>query len=267
MARSKPRAPDVSFVMPCYNEEEGVGYSIHQLLKAFDEAGYRIELIAVDNGSVDRTGAIIKEIAKERPEVVYERIEVNEGYGNGLLTGFALCRAPYVGIIAADAQVAAEDVVKLYESLSMAPGKHIAKVRRRFRMDGLRRKLISVAYNLLITAMWPRLGSIDVNGTPKILPRDVLDAMELESRRWFLDPEMMIKAYYMGVRVLEFNVFARMRGSGVSHVNTGTCMEFLRKLLSYRFTRRLADWRDKVRDLPLEDSAGPRGEPLRVEEP
>ena len=62
----------------------------------------------------------------------------------------------------------------------------LGKVRRRFRMDGFKRKLVSIAYNGLVWILWPGLGSIDVNGTPKIVHRDVLARMQLQSRRWFL---------------------------------------------------------------------------------
>ena len=227
--------PDISFVMPCYNEEEVIGYTIPQLTTAFENAGYRLELIAVDNGSSDRTGEIIKGFTVESPSVIYHRVDKNEGYGNGVLSGIALCTAPYVGIIPADGQVDAQDVVRLYESLAMTNGKCLAKVRRRFRMDGLRRKVISIGYNLFVRILWPRLASIDINGSPKILPHDVLMAMRLKSKGWFLDPEIMIKAHYMSVRVLEFNVFARMRGSGLSHINARACWEFFWHLLRFRF--------------------------------
>jgi hypothetical protein len=58
--------------------------------------------------------------------------------------------------------------------------------------------------------------------------------MRLESTNWFLDPEMLIKAHYLNVRVLELNVFARMRGNGLSHVRATTCWEFIRMLVTYR---------------------------------
>src|SRR5205085_1611544 len=157
---------------------------------------------------------------------VPHRVEVNEGYGNGVLAGLPLCTAPWVGVIPADGQVDAEDVVRLYDAAVVAGDRVVAKVRRRFRMDGPLRKVVSVGYNLLVRALWPRLESIDVNGSPKLMPRAVVTAMRLESKRWFLDPELMIKAHYLGVRVIEFNVFARMRGNGLSHVRPGTCWEF-----------------------------------------
>lgn len=238
--------PDLSLVMPCYNEEESVGLTARRLLAAFDAAGIRLELITVDNGSRDRTGEIIEQLAREHPGIRPHRVEVNRGYGHGLLSGVPLCRAPWVGFIPADGQVDAADVVQLYEAAAESNGNVVAKVRRRFRMDGLQRKLVSITYNLLVRTLWPRLDSLDVNGTPKILPRDALLAMQLQSQGWFLDPEIMIKAHYMGLRVLEFNAFARMRGRGVSHVRAETCWEFLHSLLVYRFSGRMSNWRREL---------------------
>jgi len=235
--------PEISIVMPCYNEEEVVGYTIPRLSAAFRKAGIRLELVAVDNGSHDQTGKIIKDMAARDPSIVYHRVAVNEGYGNGILSGIPVCRAPWIGMIPADGQVDAEDVVSLFEAVQATNGKVLAKVRRRFRMDGLWRKVVSVSYNLLVRMLWPRLGSIDVNGSPKILPRDVITAMDLKSKNWFLDPEIMIKAHYMGVRVLEFNVFARMRGNGLSHVRVWTCWEFMRNLFIFRFSQEMPQWK------------------------
>ena len=112
----------------------------------------------------------------------------------------------------------------------------LGKVRRRFRMDGFRRKVISIVYNMFVRMLWPNLGSLDVNGVPKLLPREALRAMELKSKNWLLDAEIMIKAHSMGLRVLELNVFARMRGTGVSHVRGETIWEFVKSLLLFRFS-------------------------------
>jgi glycosyltransferase involved in cell wall biosynthesis len=114
--------PHLSMVMPCYNEEAGIGYTIPRLVNAFRNAGYRLELIAVDNGSADQTGQIIKDLELKNPEVVHLRVEVNEGYGNGVLNGIPQCNAPWIGIIPADGQVDAEDVVRLYEALVVTDG-------------------------------------------------------------------------------------------------------------------------------------------------
>jgi len=230
--------PDISLVMPCYNEEGNVGYSIPKLIDAFGQAGHTLQLVAVNNGSRDRTDERLAELARKYPQIVVVTVDTNQGLGHGILSGIAHCTGPWIGVVAADGQVDAEDVVRLYDAASTSDRPVLAKVRRRFRMDGFRRKVISVAYNTFTRLLWPRLGSWDVNGNPRLLPRDVLLAMRLESRNWFIDPEMLIKAYYMGVDVLELNVFARMRGNGLSHVRMTTCWEFFRMLLVYRLKGR-----------------------------
>lgn len=235
--------PDVSFVIPAFNEAGGVGPVVGRLLSAFDAAGYRLEVILVDNGSTDGTGDVVRRMQPAHPLLRIHRVEVNQGYGNGILEGIPLATADWVGMIPADGQVDAEDVVRLYEAALSTDGHIVAKVRRRFRLDGFKRKLVSIAYNVMVLVMWPGIGTLDTNGSPKLLRRDALAAMRLSSRRWFLDPELMIKAHYMGLTVLEVNVFARMRGTGLSHVRPSTCWEFFAELLRYRFTGALSRWR------------------------
>jgi glycosyltransferase involved in cell wall biosynthesis len=239
-------ASEISLIMPCYNEQDVIPYTIPQLIQAFERAGHRLELVACDNGSTDRTGEVIRSLAAQGVPLVYHRVEQNQGYGNGILKSIPVCSAPWIGIIAADGQVDAEDVARLFDVVKHTDGRIVAKVRRRFRMDGAMRKIVSILYNGFVWVLWPHLGSIDVNGTPKIIHRDVLAAMKLESKDWFLDPEMLIKAHYLGVRVLEMNVFARMRSHGLSHVRPSACFEFARHLLRYRFGRGLTAWRKEA---------------------
>jgi glycosyltransferase involved in cell wall biosynthesis len=234
----RDRVPDLSIIMPCYNEESVIGYTIPKLVSAFENAGYFLELVVVDNGSWDRTAEIIKELAARNASVVYHRVEKNQGYGFGVLSGIPVCKGPWIGAIPADGQVDAEDVVRLFEAAEAANGKVLAKVRRRFRMDGLLRKVVSTGFNVFVRVLWPQLRSIDINGSPKLLPAECIRGMNLKSRDWFLDAEIMVKAHYMGLRVLELNVFGRLRGNGLSHIRMGTCWEFLRNLLVFRFTRR-----------------------------
>ena len=60
-----PAEPCLSVVMPCYNEQAAIPYTIPQLVQAFERAGHRLELIGCDNGSRDRTGEILKEFAAQ----------------------------------------------------------------------------------------------------------------------------------------------------------------------------------------------------------
>lgn len=234
---------DLSMVMPCYNEEDILGYTLEKLVSAFNDSEYQLELIAVDNGSNDSTGDIIKKFSEKYPAIVYHRVDVNNGYGNGILEGIKVAKAPWVGMIPADGQVDAEDVLRLFEALLSSDGNVVGKVRRRFRMDGLVRKIVSSMFNMFVRTLWPSLESIDINGSPKILPAKLLQLMDLKSTNWLLDMELMIKAHYLKVHILELNVFARKRSNGLSHVKPATCIEFFKYILIFRFSPSLNYWK------------------------
>ena len=235
--------PDVSLVVPCYNEEATIRYTLPRLVKAFTLAGYRLELVACDNGSSDGTGDEIRRFAQSGLPVVPHRVDVNQGYGWGVLSGFTRCTAPIVGMIPADGQVDAEDAVKVFEAVLHASVPIIGKVRRRFRLESPRRWVVSVIYNLGMVVVWPGIRTLDVNGTPKFMPRHIVDEMALESKDWMLDAEIMIKAKYMGVGVIEMNVFSRMRETGTSKIGATTILQFLRRLADFRFGSGMREWR------------------------
>ncbi|MBX9790421.1 MAG: glycosyltransferase family 2 protein [Pirellulales bacterium] len=235
MDRLDDSLPDLSLVVPCYNEEQLLDNSVRELIEVFEQHHVRIEVVLVDNGSRDRTGACIDELVAAGLSVVKRVVPVNQGYGNGILVGLAACRGRWVGIVHADSQVEAADVYKIYSLAQQAPRACLVKARRRFRLDGLRRKIVSIFYNLIINVLYPGLGSIDVNSSPKLLPRRYLEAMKLVSRDWFVDPEIMIKARYLRLPVIEINVLAQMRRGGKSNVNLNTCWEFVVNLCRWRF--------------------------------
>lgn len=227
--------PHVSLVLPCYNEEEALRNTVIRLVQAFHDHKIEPELILVDNGSRDATGSIIDELIAEGLPVRKQTVAVNRGYGNGILHGLPLCRAKWIGFVCADGQVDAADVVRVYEIATNLRRPKLVKVRRRFRMDGWKRKIVSVMYNLLANVVFGGLNSIDINGNPKILPREYLERMNLSSGDWFLDAEVMIKAKRLGLGIMELNVMAQMREGGASNVRGSTCKEFLVNLFNYRF--------------------------------
>lgn len=247
MTAEPGRKPEISFVMPCFNEEEVLPYSIPRFVAAFRNAGVALELVACDNGSRDRTGEIIRGFAQAGLPIVPFRVERNVGYGNGVLQALASCTAPWIGIVPADGQVDAEDAVRLFQSVRDARRPVLGKVHRRFRLDGPVRAVVSFLYNLFVRVLWPGVGTFDVNGSPKILHRDSIAAMQLSSTDWLLDPEIVIKAHLMGLPVIEMNVFSRMREHGISNVRPATAWEFFRRLLGYRFGSELSRWQ---RSLP-----------------
>src|SRR5688572_25050140 len=77
-------APELSLVMPCYNEEACLGETAPALVDAFADEGIKLELVLVDNGSRDRTGQIIDELRARGLPITKVTIAVNRGYGHGI---------------------------------------------------------------------------------------------------------------------------------------------------------------------------------------
>lgn len=237
----EPRTPAVSLAIPCYNEEECLEATLRDLLRAFAARNIAAELVPVDNGSTDGTGAILDRMMAEGLPIRKVHVAVNQGYGHGALEGLRACSAPLVGILCADGEVSPEDVVRLCESLLEARQPSLAKVRRRYRKDGILRKVQSTVYNVMMSVIFGALHSLDVNGNPKIFPRAAFQKMALRSKDWFLDAEIMIKARWLGLQVIECDVQGKHRQGGKSHVKWHTCLEFVRNIFRYRLSGAAAE--------------------------
>lgn len=224
-----------SVVIPFYNEEQNVDCVIEDLEKSFEQHGIKnYEIVAVDNGSWDRTGELLKSHNERNSRVRVVTVPRNQGLGFGVLQGFNAARGDYVGFNGGDGQVTADDVVKVYRKL-MTDGFDLCKVKRIVRQDGLERRVISFVFNWLSRILFG-VKTKDVNGLPKIMRREVLERLRLVSRDWFIDAEIMIKAQQMGLKIGEVEIQFLKREGGRSHVHYGTVVEFLKNMLVYRLT-------------------------------
>ena len=80
--------PEVSIVVPVYNEEGTVEHLTRELFRVL--ADERFELILVNDGSKDRTGSLLLELAQAHPEVVVVELSRNFGQHPAVVAGFSL---------------------------------------------------------------------------------------------------------------------------------------------------------------------------------
>ena len=217
--------PSLALAIPLYDEEGNVERVTRELLGTFRTAGVPLTLLLVDNGSRDGTRTLVQRLERDEPEVQGVYLDKNAGYGGGILAGMAEADADIVGYMWGDAQVAADDVIRIYRRL-VVDDADLSKARRVQRSDGWQRTIVTRVYNT-VTLWLFHVTSSDANGCPKMFRKGAWEQLSPQSTDWFLDPEIMIGAARLGLKKSEVDVLARPRTAGKSKVGTSTVVEFL----------------------------------------
>jgi dolichol-phosphate mannosyltransferase len=79
--------PSFAVVIPMFNEQEGADRAVRQVVTALERGKTHSALIVVDDGSSDRTAAVLSQLAQELPRLVVAHHDGNRGYGAALQTG------------------------------------------------------------------------------------------------------------------------------------------------------------------------------------
>jgi dolichol-phosphate mannosyltransferase len=145
------RKPILSVVMPAYNEEDGVTDAVHAVQNYVFSVVPNAELVAVNDGSRDRTGAILDELAARDPRVhaVHKK---NGGHGPALITGMAAARGDYLFLIDSDNQIPLESFAPLWQQVQN--GHDAAFGVRRVRNDARLRRVLTRVIRASLTALF-----------------------------------------------------------------------------------------------------------------
>lgn len=203
----------LSLVIPCYNEEACLPLVIPELVQMLDARTTDYELILVNNGSLDRTGAFINEWAQNHSHIKAIHLPANRLYGGGVLAGLQEACGEIVGHHCADGQIKASDVGKILDQALLQKGSFVVKAKRIHQ-----RQLGARIISSFLWRQFSRLlfGAIcqDINATPKFYSRQLLNQLELTSQGDFLDGELMFKAKQKGAHIDEIAIpfFARVAG-------------------------------------------------------
>ncbi|MGZ5660757.1 MAG: glycosyltransferase, partial [Usitatibacter sp.] len=141
-------APELSVVVPVYNEEAVLPALFARLYPALDALGCRYEIVFVDDGSVDRSAALLREQFQKRADVT-RVILFNGNFGQhmAILAGFEHVRGRRVVTLDADLQNPPEEIAKLLAK--MDEGHDYVGSIRRMRQDAAWRRWASKAMNRL----------------------------------------------------------------------------------------------------------------------
>ena len=101
----------MSLIIPCYNESKNLPLLLSKC-KEINSKEKDIEIVIVDNGSTDETSIVLDEIASNLPFITRVKVEINQGYGHGILAGLNVAKGEILGWTHADMQADPGDVLK-----------------------------------------------------------------------------------------------------------------------------------------------------------
>jgi glycosyltransferase involved in cell wall biosynthesis len=195
-----------------YNEEGNIETAVTSALAVLAGVTDRYEVIVVDDGGRDRTGAIADRLAAADPRVCVVHHPVNRGYGAALRTGFAAATHPLVVLADGDNQFDLGELSVLLRGLGkfdIVSGYRIA------RHDPAVRRLYAFMYNRLVRVLF-HIPVRDVNCGFKIYRRDLIERLlpQLRSTGALINVEMLARARKLGAAVTEVGVHHYPRETG-----------------------------------------------------
>ena len=165
----------LSIVIPVYNEEAGLALLFARLYPALDQLGESYEVIFVNDGSRDRSVAMLREQFQKRPDVT--RVVLFSGnYGQhmAIMAGFAQCRGERVVTLDADLQNPPEEIVKLLKKMDEGHD-YVGSIRLN-RQDTAFRRIASRAMNSLRERI-THIQMTDQGCMLRAYGRDIVDAI------------------------------------------------------------------------------------------
>jgi glycosyltransferase involved in cell wall biosynthesis len=202
----------ITAVLPAYNEEAALPTTVPELREVLVGLHRPFEIVVVDDGSADATGALLDRLARDDEAVRAVHHPRNLGYGAALKSGFAAARHEWVFLMDADGQF---DPRELPAFVRAAGAADFVVGYRPSRADPTHRTLYASIWAMMMSVLLG-VGVRDVDCAFKLMRRSYLRRMNLEAGGAFLSAEMLAKARRMGARFAELPVRHLPRRAGSS---------------------------------------------------
>lgn len=200
----------LSYFFPAHNEAENIEGLVAEALEALPAIAERFEIIAVDDGSTDGTGALADRLAAEHPDVVRAVHHAqNQGYGAAVRSGLAAARFPLICFTDGDRQFKVADLGRLTARLDdrdeAGRTPDVVAGYRIKRADPAIRLAYARTYRACLRLFFG-LGVRDPDCACKLFRREALQDVHVESGGAFLSAELLIKIGQRGGIIVEEGV-------------------------------------------------------------
>ena len=219
-----------SLVIPCYNEAKNIPLLLERC--AVFNGRDDFEIILVDNGSTDASSKVLKELLPQYSSCKTVRVEENQGYGFGILSGLREAQGDVIGWTHADLQTDPQDVLQAVDFFKESPVKTFVKGKRYGRpfMDIIFTVGMSVFETFLLKKrMW------DINAQPTLFSKEFFDSWTEPPHDFSLDLYAYYQAHMHKLKIYRFPVRFGERAHGTSHwnVNWSAKKKFIQRTFQF----------------------------------
>lgn len=220
----------LSVIAPVYNEEESLPHFVREVTEAIGPLGISYEIILIDDGSKDRSLAVMTELASRVPELVVVSFRRNFGQTAALQAGLDYSRGQRVVLMDADLQNDPADIPRMLQKID--EGFDLVAGWRKDRKDAfINRRLPSMIANRLISTT-TKVSLHDYGCTLKAMTREVAKELRLYGEMHRFIPAV---ANWVGVRIVELPVNHRARKFGTTKYGIGRTIRVVLDLITVRF--------------------------------
>jgi dolichol-phosphate mannosyltransferase len=203
--------PDLSVVFPVYNEEENVPILLDEITAALEGRGWSFEIVAVDDGSVDRSLEVLQQSRAKHPNLRIITFEKNAGQTAALDAAWHAARGMLVVSLDADLQNDPADIPPMMKKLEESGADMVIGVRVN-RHDTWSRKMQSRIGNGVRN--WITGDHItDTGCSLKLVRREAVERVKLFTGMHRFLPTLV---RMQGYKVVEMPVNHRARKFGIS---------------------------------------------------
>lgn len=202
--------PDYSVVIPFHNEVQSCRFVIEELKPVLEAVAGTAEVVAVDDGSMDGTLDVLRQLASEWPAVRVVALGTNQGQGPALLAGLVSAAGETIITMDGDGQNVAADIPRLLTRLDDTD--MVAGIRKSRDDSWLRRHMSRTANAIRGRILGDHMQ--DSGCALKVFRRDVVSAFLPLRTLYSFMPALAVAA---GFRVIQVAVHHRPRTGGRSH--------------------------------------------------
>ena len=231
--------PDVSIILPTYNEAENIPIIVPRICQTLQQAGIRGEVVVVDDNSPDHTGAIAQKLGEQLPIRTLVRT-AERGLATAVIAGFSIAKGSVVVVMDADGSHPVEKLPEMLEPI--LEDRADATVGSRYIPGGdvdewaWHRRVISKTAALMTIGLTKMS---DPTSGYMAIKKTLLDGLELNPIGWKIVLEIVVKANPKRLLEVPIKFVDRIRGaSKMSLKEQRNYLLHLLRLYQFRYTGR-----------------------------